>query len=738
MAIYLYRLGRAAFIHRRLVLGIWIVLLVSSGLAAVTLSGPTSSAFSIPGTEAQQGIDTLRERFPELAADGATARVVFAAPEGGSLDEAANRATVADVLAGIQASPKVAFVTDPYTTGGVNPDGSAALAQVVYAVTLIDVTDADRKALDDAAQAGRATGLTVEMGGDAFQQIPQQGVTEIIGLAIAAFVLVITLGSLVAAGLPLLTAVVGIGTSVGLIVAATGFLELSSLAFILALMIGLAVSIDYALFIVSRYRGELTDHVDLAPDEAAGRAVGTAGSAVVFAGLTVVIALSSLAVVGIPILTQMGLGAALTVAMAVVIALTLMPALLGFAGPRVMSRRFDRRLELELEVQHERGWLRWAAAVTRRPVPVLIGATAILLLVAVPALDLRLGLPDDGTADTETTQRKAYDLISQKFGPGFNGPLTIIVDATGNADPAASVAAETVAGRIAALEGVLLVAPARLNAAGDTALLTVIPSGDPSSEATARLVAEIRGTATDLEAATGAEVAVTGLTAIAIDVSRKLSDALLPYLALVVGLAFLLLMLAFRSILVPLTAALGFVLTIAATFGVVVAVFQWGWFADVFGATPAPIVSVLPIFLIGVIFGLAMDYQVFLVMRMREEHVHGLRAARAVVVGFGHGARVVAAAAIIMMGVFGGFILAEDSLVRSIGLAFAVAVLFDAFVVRMTIVPAVMALLGERAWWLPSWLDRILPNVDIEGAGLEHRVLAREAADQREAATEPA
>ena len=720
MASYLYRLGRASFIHRRLVAGIWIVLLVSSMVAAVTLSGPTSSAFTIPGTEAQQGIDTLRERFPELAADGATARMIFVAPDGGSMTDEASMAAVGEVLAQIQALPKVAFVTDPYTMGGLNPDGSAALAQVAYAVTLIDVSDADREALAVAAETGRAAGLTVEMGGDAFQAIPEQGVAEILGLALAAVVLFITLGSLVAAGLPLLTAVTGIGISVGLIVAATGFLDLSSLSFILALMIGLGVSIDYALFIISRYQGELTDNVGLALDEAAGRAVGTAGSAVVFAGLTVIIALSALSIVGIPILTQMGLGAALTVAMAIAIALTLMPALLGFAGMRVMGKQLDRLQSHELMVKHEIGWLRWARTVTRRPIPVLIGAITILLIVAIPVLDLRLGLPDDGTAGEETTQRKAYDLISQRFGPGSNGPLMVIVDATGNSDPAA--AAETVAGSIAGLEGVAFVAPARFNATGDTAVLSVIPLSEPSSEATAQLVTDIRATAKDLEAETGAEVVVTGLTAIAIDVSDKLGDALLPYLILVVGLAILLLTLVFRSILVPLTAALGFVLTIGATFGVVVAVFQWGWFADVFGAAPAPIISVLPIFLVGVVFGLAMDYQVFLVTRMREEHVHGLEAVRAVVTGYGHGARVVAAAAAIMIGVFGGFILSDDPLVTSIGLAFAVAILFDAFVVRLTIIPAVMALLGERAWWLPQWLDRILPDVDVEGANLEHRM----------------
>jgi RND superfamily putative drug exporter len=737
MATYLFRLGRAAYIRRRLVLGIWIVLLVSSVVAAATLSAPTSSSFSIPGTEAQQAIDTLRQKFPQLAASGATARVVFVAPAGTSLSDDANRAAVAGLVAELSAAPKVAFVTDPFTTGGISMDGATGFAQVTYAVSLTELADADREALVAAAETARAAGLTVEMGGDAFREIPEQGATEVIGILIAAVVLFITFGSFVAAGLPLLTAILGIGIGVALITAATGFVELSATTPILALMIGLAVSIDYALFIVSRYRAEFAEYEGIAGDEAAGRAVGTAGSAVVFAGLTVIIALTGLGVVGIPILTQMGMAAALTVAMAVLIAITLLPALLGFAGTRVLGRRFDRRRELEHEARQERGWLRWAGAITRRPIPVLVAAAAVLVIAAIPVLDLRLGLPDDSVAGPSTTQRKAYELLARGFGPGFNGPLTVVVDTSGSEDAAAAV--QSVAGVVSSLPDVLVVTPARFNEAGDTAVLNVIPASGPSSEETTKLVADIRAAAPAILAETGSRIAVTGQTAITIDISRKLGDALLPYLLLVVGLAFLLLMLVFRSILVPLTAALGFLLSVAATFGAVVAVFQWGWFGGVFGVEqPSAIVSLLPVFLIGVVFGLAMDYQVFLVTRMREEHVHGLDAVSAVVVGFGHGARVVAAAAVIMMGVFGGFLLAEDPLVRSIGFAFAVAVLFDAFIVRMTIIPAVMTLLKERAWWLPRWLDRILPDVDVEGAKLEHRIAGREALGGRDAASEPA
>ena len=727
MALFLYRLGRMTFLHRRLVLGLWVLILVGSSMAAATLAGPTSTSFSIPGTEAQAAIDMLQARFPAAAATGASARVVFAAPEGGSLADPANAAKVGAVLASLRAAPDVAVVSDPFTTGTVSPDGRVAFAQAIYTVPAIELTKADRDALMAAAAAGRASGLTVEVGGSALQAIPERGASEAIGILIAAVVLFITFGSFIAAGLPLVTALVGIGIGVGLITAATGFVSLSATTSILAVMIGLAVSIDYALFILSRFRSELAGDADLDPFEAIGRAVGTAGSAVFFAGLTVVIALTGLSLVGIPILTEMGVAAAVTVAVAVLVALTLLPALIGFAGLRVLGRRIERRAKDSAEPERRTIWLRWPTFISRRPLLVLVAAVGLLGVIAIPALDLRLGLPDDSVAGPSTTQRKAYDLLAAGFGAGFNGPLTVVLDATGISD--ATTAAQAVAGDITALDDVLFVAPAVFNATGDTAILNVIPRSAPSSAETVRLVAAIRAAAPTIQAQTGISVGVTGQTAITIDISRKMGDALLPYLLVVVGLAFLLLTLVFRSLLVPLTATLGFLLSVLATFGAVVAVFQWGWFGGLIGVEqPSAIVSMLPLFMIGVVFGLAMDYQVFLVTRMREEHVHGLDAVKAVILGFTHGAPVVTSAAIIMMGVFGGFILGADAFVKSIGFAFAVAVFFDAFVVRMTIVPAVLVLLRERAWWLPAWLDRLLPNVDVEGAQLEHRIATREAA----------
>jgi RND superfamily putative drug exporter len=709
MASFLYRLGRFAYRRRWLVAGLWVAVLIAALGGAATLSGPTSDAFRIPGTQSQKAIDLLQERFPQASADGATARLVFAAPDGQQLTSTANKAAIEQVLSELKQSSQIASVTDPFASGAINEAGTVGLAQATYTVPSAELTDQTRAALTSAADNARAAGLTAEIGGDALQLQPEQGATEILGVAVAAVVLVITFGSLIAAGLPLLTALLGIVIGIAAITAATGFVDMSSTTPILALMLGLAVAIDYALFIVSRYRHELAAGRDR--EEAAGRAVGTAGSAVVFAGLTVMIALAALWVVGVPFLTQMGLAAAGTVAVAVLIALTLLPALLGFTGRRITPARVG---------GHKKGatfGTRWARMISRRPVAVLVIAVLALGAVAIPALDLRLGMPDDSTAAPDTTQRKAYDLVSQGFGQGFNAPLTVVVDGKAGQVRAA---ADEVTQEVQGLADVSAVTPATLNQAGDTAVLTVIPKSGPSDSATKDLVRAIRqldGTVA------GATIGVTGLTAINIDMSTKLGDALLPYLAVVVGLALFLLMLVFRSILVPIKAAAGFLLSIAATFGAVVAVFQWGWAADLLGVDhTGPIISFLPIFLIGIVFGLAMDYQVFLVTRMREDYVHGATPREAVVSGFGHGARVVTAAAIIMISVFAGFILSPESIVKSIGFALGVAVLFDALVVRMTIVPAVMMLMGKAAWWLPRWLDRLLPNVDVEGEKLRHEL----------------
>ncbi|MCZ9350770.1 MMPL family transporter [Streptomyces mutabilis] len=728
MATFLYKLGRLAFRRRHFVALIWVALLTLAGVGAASAPPAGTTSFSIPGTEAQKAFDLLEERFPGAAADGATGRVVFKAPDGEKMTDPDNKAAVEKAVADLADGSEVASVADPYTGNAVSKDGTIAYASVKYDVSGMELEDSTKDALEGAAQQARDAGLTVEIGGDALQAVPHTGTTEIIGIAVAAVVLVITFGSLVAAGLPLLTALIGVGIGVSSITALASALELGSTTSILAMMIGLAVGIDYALFIVSRYRAELAEGRER--EEAAGRAVGTAGSAVVFAGLTVVIALVGLAVVNIPMLTKMGVAAAGTVAIAVVIALTLVPALLGYAGRRVKPagakgkllgrgrKSADQAAEKTGGTQPKANLgTRWARFVVRRPLAVLLLGVIGLGAAAVPAASLELGLPDDGSQPTSTTQRRAYDLLSEGFGPGFNGPLMVVVDAKGSDAP--QQVFTDVSDEIKGLDDVVAVTPPQPNKGGDTATITVVPDSKPSSVQTEDLVHAIRDAGAGIEADTGAETLVTGSTAMNIDVSQKLNDALLPYLVLVVGLAFLLLIVVFRSILVPLKAALGFLLSVMAALGAVVAVFQWGWLSGLMGVEETgPVMSMMPIFMVGVVFGLAMDYEVFLVTRMREAYVHGEQPDQAVVTGFKHGARVVTAAAVIMMAVFAGFIGSSESMIKMIGFGLAIAVFFDAFVVRMAIVPAVLALLGKKAWWLPKWLDRALPNVDVEGEGL--------------------
>ncbi|MFD8059810.1 MMPL family transporter [Streptomyces cyaneofuscatus] len=726
MATFLYKLGRLTFRRRRFVALIWVALLALAGFGAASASTAASSSFSIPGTEAQRAFDLLEQRFPGSNADGATARVVFKAPEGEKVTDAGNKGEITGIVKELQSgSDQVAGVADPFEAQAVSEDGSTAYISVSYKVNSMELTDETRDALEGAGKDAQSGGMKVEIGGDALQVMPHTGTAEIIGVAIAAVVLVVTFGSLIAAGLPLVTALVGVGIGVSTITALASVMDLGSTTSILAMMIGLAVGIDYALFIVSRYRAELAEGRER--EEAAGRAVGTAGSAVVFAGLTVVIALAGLAVVNIPMLTKMGLAAAGTVSIAVLIALTLVPAALGFAGKRIMGRKARKAAEAENrpEAKPNMG-TRWARFVLRKPVWVMLVGVLGLGIVAIPATSLEMGLPDDGAQPKSTTQRQAYDTLSDGFGPGFNGPLLVVVDAKNSSDPKA--AADQVAKKVESL-GVAAVVPPAFNKAGDAATITVIPKDRPSSHATEEVVHDIRDAGKDIKADTGAEVLVTGATAMNIDFSQKMNDALLPYLALVVGLAFLLLMLVFRSVLVPLKAALGFLLSVVAALGAVVAVFQWGWLGSLFGVEQTgPIMSMMPIFMVGVVFGLAMDYEVFLVTRMREAYVHGESPGQAIVTGFKHGARVVTAAAVIMIAVFSGFIGSSEQMIKMIGFSLAIAVLFDAFVVRMAIVPAVLALLGKRAWWLPRWLDRALPNVDVEGEKLQKQ-LTEEPAD---------
>ncbi|TCC24925.1 MMPL family transporter [Kribbella speibonae] len=709
MANLLYRLGRFSYQRRRLVAALWALFLVVLGVGALTLGGKTANTFSIPGTESQRALDALKQELP--AASGASATVVVKAPDGKTLADPAVKAAVGATVAKVAKVPEVIAAIDPFTSKAISPDGTTGLISVQFDKPQDELSHESVDGYD--GLSGLTSGdLQVVPGGQIKAGVPEIGATEILGVAVAAVVLVVTFGSLVAAGMTLVTALLGVLAGMAGLFVVTAFTDVSSTAPILALMLGLAVGIDYSLFISSRHRSQLGEGMD--PEESVARATATAGSAVLFAGATVVIALAGLSVVGVPFLTAMGLAAAATVLTAVLVALTLLPALLGFVGDRVLPRKLRKA---PAETTHKEGFgFRWGRLVTRFRVPIVAVGIIGLGLLAIPAKDMQLALPDGASAAAGSNQRVAYDLTAAAFGPGANGPLVVVVKS--NDAATSNTLVQQVLGKAQGLPDVVAAQPAAASQDGTTRLLQVIPKSGPASEETADLVKNLRSAVQPL--ATGdASISVTGNTAVGVDVSNKLSDALPTYLFVVIGLSFLLLLLAFRSVLVPLKATLGFVLTIGATFGITVAVFQQGHLASLVGVdSPGPLVSFLPIIMMGILFGLAMDYEVFIVSRVREEFVHGRHANDATVQGLGHGARVVTAAALIMASVFAGFILVEDPIIKAIGFGLTIGVLIDAFVVRMTLVPAILSLLGDRAWWFPKWLDRLTPRVDIEGETL--------------------
>ena len=715
MATYLYRLGGWAFDNRRKVLLGWILVLALVGVSAGAFSGQFSEKFEVPGTESQRAQDLLYEKYP--GAGGASARVVYVAPEGQKLTDPENQSAVMESVGKASKAEDVSQVVDPYKAEAISKDGRIGYADVIYPVPADEVGDTARDELEHSADPAQRAGMQVEFGGGLVTDESKAN-SESLGIMIGFLVLAITLGSLVAAGLPLLTALIGVGISVGTVTALTGVFDLTDTAPTLATMLGLAVGIDYALFILSRHRQNMGDGLE--PREAAAQATGTAGSAVVFAGMTVVIALVGLMVVNIPFLTVMGLAAAGAVIVAVLIAMTLLPALLGFTKGRVTRR--NRVLALRPRGRkpgRDTASVRYARFVTRRPLAVALASVIALLGVAVPAMHMKLGLPDGGSKPTDNTERRAYDLLTEGFGPGFNGVLTVVVDAP-DATPEqqkqiASEATDTLQG----FPNVAAVSPPQQNEKGDVTIVSVTPQTGPASDETKDLVDYMREQAKTLPEKYGIDVYVTGTTALNIDTADTLAAALPKYIAVVVGLALLLLMVVFRSVWVPIKAAAGFLLSIAAAMGLVVWVFQDGNLADLFAVAQAgPIVSFLPVLLIGILFGLAMDYEVFLVSRMREAYVHSGDPREAIVTGYGQSGRVVTAAAVIMTAVFAAFLLDPDPVVKSIGLSLAFGVIADAFIVRMTLVPAVMALLGHRAWKLPRRLERVVPDVDIEGEKL--------------------
>jgi RND superfamily putative drug exporter len=737
MSRMLYRIGRACFAHRWLVAAVWLVVLTGAGVGVKIGGGQLDNSFTIPGSPSQTALDQVKTDFP--AAGGTSAQLVFAARGGTTVTSPANAAAISQALSKAAAAPQVAAVIPPQKSHLVTKDGTTAIATVQYRVSAADLDSATLDALSSIASVADSSTLSVQPGGQAFSSLSSgSGSSEVTGLLIAFAVLAVALASLVAAGMPLLTALTGVAVAVLTLHGLAAALSVSNTAVTLAVMIGLAVGVDYALFILSRHRAQLA--TGLAPAESAAVAVGTAGTAVVFAGCTVIIALAALSVVGIPFLTVMGLAAAGTVLTAVLIATTLLPAIFGIAGSRLVPKPGSRAARLASRTAHAADksagsrpthGARWLAAVSRRPAAALTAAIAALLVLAVPALALTLALPDNGSAASGTSQRIAFDTISGTFGPGYNGPLLVLANLSPAANPAdAGQQADAVAAKLKGFPGVVAVTPPQLDQAHTAALIDVVPASAPSAATTATLVTSIRDQAGGISHATGASVAVTGTTAIDVDVSSRLSAALLPFAGIVVGLSLLLLMLVFRSLIVPVKAAVGFLLSVGASFGATVAVFQWGWLAGPLGITAGPVASFLPIVLMAVLFGLAMDYEVFLVSRIRENYVRSGDPRRAIIAGGGAAARVVVAAAVIMTCIFASFLLSGDTTIKSLALALAIGVACDALVVRMTIVPAVLALAGQHAWHIPRWLDRILPDLDIEGTSLRQPT-APPAADEK-------
>ncbi|WP_436529765.1 MMPL family transporter [Actinoplanes sp. HUAS TT8] len=712
MATLLHRLGLGAVRHRIIVTVVWLLALLAVAFGAVKLSGETVNTFRIPGQESTIALDLMKDRFGDASA-GATVQVVFEAPAGQKITDQALAGTVGQSVAAFGRLPGVVKVSNPFDkqNPSVSRDLSTALTTITYGVQPSEVTDDERTAITDALARAHTGGLTVEARGEALSNPADiGGASELIGVVVALIVLALSYGSLVAAGMNLVTAIVGVGIGVAGITTLSGFVQLQSTTPILAVMLGLAVGIDYALFIVTRFRHELRAGKDV--ESAAAYAVGTAGSAVVTAGLTVFIALAGLSVVGIPFLTEMGLAASATIVVAVLVAITLVPAILGFIGKRALPRKLRNAPPTDNLVEDGRGFIKgWATTVTQKRVTSLILAVLALAVIALPFFKMETTLAQ--RSPEGSTQAKADAIIDERFGPGVSGPLLILVDG-----PNAVTYAATVQKQIATLPDVALATPPQPDQKQSAALITVIPGSGAEDQKTVDLVHNIRDTVADSD---GAKVYVTGQTAISIDVSQKLNAALPVYLALVVGLAFVLLVLVFRSLLVPVVGVLGFLLTIGASFGATVAVFQWGWLSQLVNAgSTGPIISLAPVIIVGILFGLAMDYQVFLVSRMHEAHAHGASPRDAIVNGFRQAAPVVLAAAAIMFAVFAAFVPQGNDTVKPIAFALAVGIAFDAFVIRMIAVPAALSLLGRSAWWLPSWL-RWLPELDVEGAALERK-----------------
>ncbi len=709
MGSFLYRLGQLAARRRWRTLGIWILAVIVIFVAGGALGGKLTDDFNLPDSESQRAYDLLAERYP--AASGTSAFIVFHSTEGALDDQADAVGSTLDAIAG---QPHVAGVTNPFETeGALSSDGTIGYAQVAYDQAANDLGTDPYDRLEAAVDDGRSADLDIEIGGEyaSWGAQTEPGSSELIGLLAAMVILLIAFGSVVAMGLPIGTAVIGLTTGTGLIIIVSAFASVPEFSTVLSSMIGLGVGIDYALFIVTRYRQNLQEGME--PLHAIGLASATAGQAVVFAGITVAIALLGLWISGIAFIGMMATAAAIVVLVAVVAAVTLLPALLGFAGKSIDKLSIHRkRTRANPKPPEQSVWARWGHEVEHHPWRYFVGAALVLIVLAIPLFSMQLGFPDDGTAPTSQTRRQAYDLLSEGFGPGFNGPLLLAVEID---DPAALQGLEGLTSAITATEGVAAVTPPQPNEAGDAAIIQVIPTTSPQDEATTELVRRLRDETIPDATPQGAVVHVGGGTATFIDLSDRITNALPWFIGAVVLLSFLLLMAVFRSILVPIKAAVLNLLSIGAAYGVVVVIFQWGWGRSLLGIDDLiPIVSFVPMMMFAVLFGLSMDYEVFLLSRIREEYLKTGNNVESVVTGISTTARVITSAALIMIAVFLSFVTQPDPVAQMFGIGLAVAVFIDATIVRIVLVPATMVLLGDANWWLPGWLDRILPNMNLE------------------------
>ncbi len=729
----LQRLARTCYHRRRRVVLAWIALLVGLVSLNSAAGGEFLDEFSLPGSESQEAVDLL-EANDFGARAGFGGQVVFQADQG--VDDPAVRATMEALFADLEASIPATEIVSPY-----GPEGERQIAEsgtVAYAE--INLADRESPEYLEAGETGRGLaeavdleGLQVELGGDIFLEELEFS-SEGIGFLAAMVILLVAFGSLLAMGLPLLTALFGIGTGIALVGLAVNLIDMPSFSNQAVMMIGIGVGIDYALFIVTRYREGL--HAGLEPDKAVVRAIDTAGRAVLFAGTTVIIAVLGLFTMGLDMMKGLAVGISLGVFMTMIAAVTLLPAVLGFVGHNIDRLGLPHRRRQERD--HEKTfWFRWSRLIQRRPWPALVVGALVLVALALPVFGLRLGFGDAGNRPTSDTTRQAYDLLSDGFGPGFNGPLLLVSETQGEEDLAALGALSE---RLNGTEGVAFATEPQPNEAGEAAILQVFPSTTPQARATNDLVHSLRDDIVpEAQAGTGLDVKVGGLTAGALDFSDYSAERLPWFMGTVLVLSFLLLMTVFRSILVPLKAVVMNLLSIGASYGIIVAVFQWGWGADLIGVgQEGPVEAWAPMMLFAVLFGLSMDYEVFLLSRIREEYDRTHDNAVAVANGLAATARVITAAAAIMFFVFGSFVLGDDRGIKLFGLGLAVAVLLDATIVRMVLVPATMELLGDRNWWLPRWLDRILPTLHVEPTVDDLDAELAELAEQEKADREPA